>query len=185
MLRLVSISDKWFLLSQECADSRRKTSNDLPSGHGLRIADVVDTDSLERRTMLKQFVSVGLMMLMIWISWTTSVSAQARSQNPRIEELKQKVQKLGTGTNAHVNVETKDGRKLEGYVSGIADDHFVVTNGKNGATTVIEYSQVSKLKGNNGLTAGKIAWKIGRGAAIVAAVAGAVVLLGFLLMPKT
>lgn len=135
--------------------------------------------------MLKQFVSVGLITLMVCISGTTSASAQAASQNPRIEELKQKVQKLGTGINARVNLETKDGRKLEGYVSEITDDHFVVTNGKNGATTVIKYSQVSKLKGDNGLTAGKIAWKIGRGAAIVAAVAGAVVLLGLLLVPKT
>ena len=65
------------------------------------------------------------------------------------DRVKAGIAKLGTGPEAHVELKLRDGKKLKGYVTQIADDHFVVVNVKTGATMAVPYPQVKQVKGNN------------------------------------
>jgi hypothetical protein len=76
------------------------------------------------------------------------------------------IAKLGTGKDALIRVELRDKTKLEGYVSEIGAESFIVTN-KAGMATTVAYPQVGKVKGNNLSTGTKIAIGIGVAAAIV------------------
>ena len=81
--------------------------------------------------------------------------------------MKAAVLKLGTGAAARVRVTLRDKTKLEGYVSGVGDDSFAVTNVKTGAVTTVAYPQVKTVKGNNLSTGAKIAIGAGVAAAVV------------------
>ena len=65
--------------------------------------------------------------------------------------------KLGTGTDARVEVKLKDGKKLKGYISQINDESFTVVEDKTGVATEIPYPQPKQIKGNNLSTGATIA----------------------------
>jgi hypothetical protein len=81
-------------------------------------------------------------------------------------EVKAGVSAIGTGERARVRVRLIDKTEYHGYVTEIADDHFVVADAKTGATAPIYYTEVKGIKGNN-LSTGA---KIGIGVAVAAAV---------------
>ncbi len=72
-------------------------------------------------------------------------------------KVKDGIAKLGTGTDARVEVKLRDGAKLKGYISEARDDGFIVVDAKTGAATQVTYPQVKKVKGNNLSTETKIA----------------------------
>ena len=83
-------------------------------------------------------------------------NSQDEKQARSAAKVKQKISELGTGKNARVEVQLKDGTKLKGYVSEIKDDSFVVIGSESGAVTPIAYSQVKRLKGRGLSTGAKI-----------------------------
>ncbi|HEX8458049.1 MAG TPA: hypothetical protein VF656_12185 [Pyrinomonadaceae bacterium] len=62
------------------------------------------------------------------------------------DKMKRKVEDLGTGPRAQVEVRLRDGRKLRGHISEIADAHFTVVERKSKATTSVAYAEVKSLK---------------------------------------
>lgn len=90
------------------------------------------------------------------------------------EKVKAGILKLGTGPEAQVQVRLRDKRKLKGYITEIANDHFAVTDPKSGATEMIAYSQVKQVKGNNLSTGAKIAI----GVAIIAGILALIIVFG-------
>lgn len=117
--------------------------------------------------MLKKTLSLALVALLIL---ATSLVAQlsAAPNNEKDVALARKVREdvMRLGKQAHVRVKFKDDTKLEGHISEIGGEYFVLTDSKSGAPTTIAYTQVKQVKRNN-LSAGA---KIGIGAAIAAAV---------------
>lgn len=103
----------------------------------------------------------------------------------RIEKFKENVRKLGTGPEARIEVKLEDGRKVKGYIREATHDSFVVVEDKTGLVGTIAYSQVSHLKGKNGLTAAKVGINVAKGVGIVAGVAAAFTLLMYLVIPRT
>jgi len=77
------------------------------------------------------------------------------------EKVKEGISKLGSGAEARIEVKLRDKRKLKGYVSEAGEDSFVVVDVKTGATSIVPYSQVKQVKGNNLSTAAKIAIGVG------------------------
>src|SRR4051812_13121961 len=61
-------------------------------------------------------------------------------------EARAKVQKLGLGRDARVEVKLRDNTKLKGYISEAGQDSFTVTDSKTGAAQPVAYSDVSRLK---------------------------------------
>ena len=74
-----------------------------------------------------------------------------------VQKVKEGVARIGTGEESRVRVALKDGSRVEGYVSRIEDQNFVVMERETGRSTSIAYSDVAKLKGKGMSTAAKIA----------------------------
>jgi hypothetical protein len=101
--------------------------------------------------MLKKLVSIVLASLLVQVACARTVVANtgAEKEARAIEKLKAGLAKLGTGKEARVEVKLKDKTKLKGYLSEVADDHFVVIDAKSGEATKVLYPQVGQVKGNN------------------------------------
>ena len=80
-----------------------------------------------------------------------------------------KVDQVGVGSNARVEVKLLDGTKLKGYISDREQDSFTVTDRKTGASSVVRYVEVSEVKKSGGGMSTK-SWLV-----IGSAIAGAAV----------
>ena len=101
--------------------------------------------------MLKKILSMAIVMLVVNLAMVPFVFA---SDNPEkeakfAEKVKTEITKLGTGTDAKVKVKLKDGTKLEGYISEIKGDGFIVMDKKSGNAMPVSYPSVKQVKGNN------------------------------------
>ena len=101
--------------------------------------------------MFKQLASLALAGLFIIALTPVHIRAQAQADKEarQTEKIKAKVIKLGTGKRARVEVNLKDNRRLKGYVSEIAEDHFSVADGKNRTVTTVTFDQVTRVKSKN------------------------------------
>ena len=98
-----------------------------------------------------------------------SVQAQGGGDTDAAAKARLKVEKLGLGSDARVEVKLLDGTKLKGYVSAKDQDSFTVTDRKTSASSVVRYAEVSEVKKSGGGLSTK-SWVI-----IGSAIAGAVV----------
>lgn len=113
--------------------------------------------------MLKKVCSVVLAALLLQAAAVPAfASAGAGKESKRAEKMRTQLAKLGTGTDARIKLILRDKTKLEGYVSEVGAESFVVTDSAGKATTVA-YPQVSKARGHNLSTGAKIAIGIGIG----------------------
>jgi hypothetical protein len=128
--------------------------------------------------MLKKIVSIVIAMALVNLLGASAVLAGSNSEKElrQASKVKENIQKLGTGESAKVRIKLKDKTKIEGYVSGIGEDSFTVTDAENGLKTEVGYSKVKKVKGNNLSTGAKIA--IGAGLTLAAVVVIAVLVKG-------
>jgi uncharacterized membrane protein len=105
--------------------------------------------------------TVASILICLFINLTGFNSANASpkyDENARLtKKIKAGVVKLGTGENAHVEIELHDETILKGYVKETDADSFVVADAKNGAVRIVHYPQVKKLKGYNLSTGQKVA----------------------------
>ena len=116
--------------------------------------------------MLKRICSVTLVALLLQAAAAPALaSSAAEKESKRVEVVRAKLARLGTGPDARVKLELRDKTKLEGYVGEAGPDGFVVVN-KAGVATAVPYPQVSKAKGNNLSTGAKIAIGVGIGAGV-------------------
>jgi hypothetical protein len=89
-------------------------------------------------------------------------------------ETRARVQKLGLGRDARVEVKLRDSAKLKGYISEAGQDSFTVTDSKTGTAQSVAYADVAQVKKpSSGLS--KRAWIIIGAAAVAAVVVGIVV----------
>ena len=117
--------------------------------------------------MFKKVCSVILSALLLQAAAVPAFAGTKAEKEPRrAEKVRTQVTKLGTGKDALIRVELRDKTKLEGYVSEVGDESFVITS-KAGVATVVTYPQVKKAQGHNLSTGAKIGISIGIGVAIV------------------
>ena len=117
--------------------------------------------------MLKKICSVLLSALLLQAAAVTALAkSSAEKEAKRAEKVRTQLARLGTGKDALVKLELRDKTKLEGYVSELGAESFVVIN-KAGVATTVAYPQVGKARGHNLSTGAKIGIGIAIGAAIV------------------
>ena len=117
--------------------------------------------------MFKKLCSILLSSLLLQAAAVPAFAAtSAEKEAKRVEKARAQLAKLGMGKDARVRLELRDKTKLEGYISELGAESFVVTN-KAGVATTVAYQQVGKAKGHNLSTGAKIGIGIGIGAAIV------------------
>lgn len=119
--------------------------------------------------MFKRILSVALVAALLSVAGPVSVRAagsksKAEKEAVFVKKLKEGVAKVGTGTEARIEVKLKDKTKLKGYVSEVGDEGFSVVDSKTGTSTHVAYPQVQKVKGHNLSTGAKVA--IGLGAVV-------------------
>lgn len=126
--------------------------------------------------MFKKYLTLILTFLILNLSLSAVAFAETKAEKEAkfADKVKVNVTKLGTGTEAKIQVKLKDGTKLKGYVSQINENSFVVTDEKTGVATEIPYPNAKQVKGNNLSTGAKIAIgiAIGFGLAILLAYIG-------------
>ena len=113
--------------------------------------------------MLKQLVALALAVALVQLSCVQMAMARTTTEKEMrfAEKIKAGVAKLGTGKEALVKVDLRDGTKLNGYLLEANENSFVVVDAKTGAATTVTYPQVKQVKGNNLSTGAKIAISIG------------------------
>ena len=119
--------------------------------------------------MFKRILSIALAAALLSVFGTVPARAAAPKSKAEKEaafvlKLKESMARLGTGTEARVEVKLKDKTKLKGYVSAVNDEGFSVVDAKTGVATHVAYPQVQKVKGHNLSTGAKVA--IGLGALV-------------------
>jgi len=119
---------------------------------------------------MKRGLSLLLSILILHVFSYAPLASETPKEKAKKELLVAQVRagiaELGTGKSSRVRIVLNDKTKYDGYIFEIADDYFVVADGKTGATAPIAYSEVKGIKGHN-LSTGT---KIGIGVAIAAAV---------------
>lgn len=99
------------------------------------------------------------------LSMSAASMTPGKSKEEKAAEFAGKVKagitRLGVGPDARVMVKLRDKTKLNGYVSQIGDESFVVADAKTGLTTEVQYPDVAKVKGNNLSSGATIAIAVG------------------------
>lgn len=113
--------------------------------------------------MFKKALSLALVGFLFGVSGLGPVYASSKEEKATrlAEKVKAGINKLGTGSDARIEVKLRDKTKLKGYVSEAGEDSFVVVDEKTGASSTVPYVQVKQVKGNNLSTAAEIALGIG------------------------
>ena len=106
----------------------------------------------------KRGVAGAVLFLLLGACSLATARAQERHDSGgRAHEARAKVQKLGTGIKSRVKIELVGGRKLEGYVERIGEEHFYVvrTDREKGTAAVVAFGDVLSLKAGRG----DISWR--------------------------
>ena len=99
--------------------------------------------------MFKKILSVLLVVLVMNLANFAFAGTKTEKEVKFAEKVRSEITRLGTGTDAKIEIKLKDGTKLKGYVAEANNDQFIVTDSKSGQSTLVSYPQVQKAKGNN------------------------------------
>ena len=120
--------------------------------------------------MFKKYSTLVLTVLVINLFLAIPAFANTKEEKEArfAAKVKSAVAKLGTGTDARIEVKLKDKTKLKGYVGQINENSFVVIDAKTGAATEVPYPNAGQIRGNNLSTGAKVAIGLGILAAVLA-----------------
>lgn len=116
----------------------------------------------------RPFVLGAILFLLLGVN--NSVRAQGeREGGRRAIQVRAKVQKIGASVKTRVRVKLHNGRKLEGYIGQIGEDHFYVvrTDGEKGTAAVVAFDAVQSLEKRDNLTWRDVVYRTGMGAGAV------------------
>ncbi|HEV7747556.1 MAG TPA: hypothetical protein VGO56_21335 [Pyrinomonadaceae bacterium] len=100
--------------------------------------------------------------------------AQSFGDQQATEKVRTKVQRMGVGVNARVEVKLKDNSQFKGYISDANDDSFTVVQSGTGSSKTVSYADTSSVKkAGSGISAKT--WIIIGAAAAGAAITWAVI----------
>ena len=125
--------------------------------------------------MLKRTFAIMLSgMLLVTAFGFQHARAESATDQQAAEKIRTKVQKIGVGGNARVEVKLRDNTQLKGYVSNADEDSFTVFDSKTGTSSKVSYADTSSVKkAGSGLSAKT--WIILGAAAVGAAVTWVIV----------
>ena len=100
--------------------------------------------------MVKKILSLTLVCLLAHLAYAQPVSASTRAEKKTqfADKARAGIAKLGTGPEARVEVKLSNKQKLAGYVSESNSESFTIVDA-NGKATLVAYTQVKQVQGNN------------------------------------
>jgi hypothetical protein len=119
------------------------------------------------------FATILSGMLLVTAFGLQHVGAQA-TNDQATEKIRAKVQKMGVGVNARVEVRLRDNTQLKGYITDANQDSFTVVDSRTGSSNTVSYADTSTVKkAGSGISAKT--WIILGAAAVGAAVTWVIV----------
>jgi sarcosine oxidase gamma subunit len=119
----------------------------------------------------------AVMLFAILISLTCGVrpAVAQTTNNAEPAQIRTRVQSIGAGQNARVEVKLKNSTKVKGYVSGAGPDSFTVVDSKTGSSETVAYADVAQVKKSQSGPKART-WIILGGVAAAAVIVGLTVL---------
>ncbi len=123
--------------------------------------------------MLKKMMTILLISLVLNLTVNVAFASGEKLEKAakKIEKIKADIAKLGTGSDAKIEVKLRDKTKLKGYVTQVNTESFIVMDEKTATTVEVPYPNVKQVKGNNLSSGVKIAVGLGILLAIVVVLA--------------
>jgi hypothetical protein len=114
-------------------------------------------------TTYMRITSILLVVLLTNIAYPLRAFAGDKPEKDArfAQKIKSEIAKLGTGSDARVEVKLRDKTKLRGYISEVGHESFAIVDDQTGSATTVTYPQVKQVKGNNLSTGANIAITIG------------------------
>ena len=101
----------------------------------------------------KTFAMMLAAMVLVTAFGFQNVRANGVEDQQATEKVRAKVQKIGVGGNARVEVKLRNGRILKGYIENADQDGFTVFDKQTGATEKVSYGETTKVsKAGGGLS---------------------------------
>jgi hypothetical protein len=94
--------------------------------------------------------------------------------NAEAVQVRAKVQSIGAGPKARVEVKLRNKTRLKGYVSESGLDSFTVISSQTGSAETVEYADVAEVRKSGGLKT--LTWIILGGVAAAAVIVGVTVI---------
>jgi hypothetical protein len=96
--------------------------------------------------MFRKTLSIILAGLLLSSAFCLQTVLAQTGKAVEAEKARAKVQKIGVGRDARVQVRLRDDTKLKGYISAAGDDSFTLADSKTGATQTITYQDIAEVK---------------------------------------
>lgn len=100
--------------------------------------------------MIKRILVSTLSVILLATSAGLQSAWAQTGDSPLAARARAKVESMGLGHNAKVEVKLHDKTKLKGYLSAKEQDSFTVTDSKTGATSSMRYADVAEVKKSGG-----------------------------------
>jgi hypothetical protein len=113
-------------------------------------------------------------MLLVTVCGFHSICAQSSPNAQQTEAIRARVNKLGTGKKARVQVRLLDQTKLKGYIADSSSDSFTVIDSK-GQSRALAYADVAEVKKQRGGIS-PLTWGIIAGVGVATAIVFATVI---------
>jgi hypothetical protein len=145
-----------------------------PKAKALEINN--ENKTIGRIVLIKRTLAIMLSgTLLVAIFGLQSVGAQSGADGQRATMARVKIQKVGLGRDARIEVKLLDNTKLKGHLSAAEQDSFTVIDSKTGASRTIAYAEVAQVKKPGGGLS-PLTWGIITGAAAAAIIVGITVI---------
>lgn len=101
----------------------------------------------------KTFAMMLAAMVLVTAFGFQRVRANGVEDQQATEKVKAKVQKIGVGGNARVEVKLRNGRVLKGYIENSDQDTFTIFDKQTGSTEKLSYADTTSVsKAGGGLS---------------------------------
>lgn len=106
-----------------------------------------DFNNDRRFVLLKRTFTITLSGILLFTAFGLQTTrAQTTGSTQLSEKARAKIQKLGVGRDARVEIRLRDDTSLKGYLSASGEDSFTVTDSKTGAARTVAYTDVTQVK---------------------------------------
>jgi len=124
--------------------------------------------------LFKKIFATTLSGILFSLTFGVQPTGAQTINNVEAGQVRAKVQSIGAGPKARVEVKLRDKTRVKGYVSGSGQDSFTVINSQTGSAETVAYADVAEVKKSGGLKT--LTWIILAGAAAAAVIVGVTVI---------
>jgi hypothetical protein len=113
--------------------------------------------------MVKIWLSLVLVYVLVFTAAPVLVGSPSDRQAQTLEQVREKIGRLGVSEKARVIIRLRNGTKLKGYIQQAGENEFVLNDKEMNAPVHVLYDDVARVEDNRG---GSLRKKIGIGAVV-------------------